>query len=193
MQELFYEESAEIINKKSATTKYNIFKTISIVSYVLCIIWAVIILTIYPLSGNVLVDLIGILFPFLAFLPVGIIFGKTKNRYYTEYDYTFVTGSIRISKVIKNYKRKFLLKFETSAIEKMGKYGSKTYMKYESMPGINKLILTSNYQAAEGKDFYYLTINHNGMKKLLVFECSELLMVNILKFSNKTIVEEDFK
>ena len=59
--------------------------------------------------------------------------------------------------------------------------------------GIKKLILTSNYTATDGKEFYYLVVNVEGDKKLLVMECSETFMVNILKFANKSIIEEDFK
>lgn len=193
MREIFYEESAEIQNKKSASTKYNIFKVLSIVSYVLFVLWCVIVLTIYPLSGNVLVDIIGIILPMLAFLPSGIILGRIKNKFYVEYDYTFVSGSIRFSKIIKNTKRKLIIKFDVSSIEKLGKYGSQTFNKYEAMPGINKLILTSNYEATSGKDFYYLVINYAGAKKLLILECTEIFMVNILKFASKNIIEEDFK
>ena len=193
MKEVFYEESAEIQNKKSATIKFNLVKTCSIVSYVFLVIWCVIVLTVYPLSGSVLVDLIGILLPMLAFIPSGIIFGRLKNRFYIEYDYTFVSGSLRISKIIKNVKRKAVVNFDVSSIEKLGKYGSNTYTKYEIMPGINKLFLTSNTESAEGKEFYYLVVNYSGDKKLLILECTETLMVNILKFANKTIIEEDFK
>ncbi len=192
MQEVFYEETAEIQNKKSATTKFNIFSAMSVVSFFLCVVWAILVLTVYELSGNFLIDFIGILLPLLAFLIVGILFSQLKNRFYAEYDYTFVTGSVRISKVIKNTKRRLLLVFDTVIIEKMGKYGSNTYLKYQSMPGINKLMLTSNDKAAEGKTLYYLVIN-DDVKKLLVLECTEIFMVNILKFSNKSIVEEDFK
>ena len=60
------------------------------------------------------------------------------------------------------------------------------------MQGISKLILTSNYTASEGKDFYYIVANVDGDKKLLVLECTEMLIVNILKFSSKTILDEDY-
>jgi hypothetical protein len=61
------------------------------------------------------------------------------------------------------------------------------------MPGVSKVFLTSNVVASEGKDFYYLLVNTDLGKKLLVFECTELFMVNVLKFSNRSILEEDYK
>ena len=60
------------------------------------------------------------------------------------------------------------------------------------MPGVTKMIFTSNYTATEGKDFYYIVANVDGDKKLMIFECTELFIVNILKFSNKTVLEEEF-
>lgn len=193
MREIFYEESAEIQNRKSASTKYNIFKTVSIVSYVLLALWFLIVFIAYDFSGNIIIHLVIVLVPAIMFFLSGFLVGRLKNRFYVDYDYTFVTGSIRIAKIIKNYKRRGIIKFDCSNIEKLGKYASGTYNKYERMPGIKKLILTSNYTATDGKEFYYLVVNVEGDKKLLVMECSETFMVNILKFANKSIIEEDFK
>ena len=127
------------------------------------------------------------------FLATGIILGILKNRFYVEYDYTFVTGSIRFSKVIKNAKRKFIVKFECSDIEKIGKVGSGTFSKYYKMPGVTAKILTSNPNPAEKKDFYYIVANTNGDKVIYILECTEMFMVQVLKFSNRLVLEEDFK
>jgi len=193
MQEIFYEESAEIQNRKSASAKYNIFKTLSIFSYVLMALWFIIVFVAYNFAGNIIIHLIIVLTPFILFFLTGFFLGRMKNKFYIDYDYTFVSGSVRIAKIIKNIKRRLLLTFETRDIEKLGKYGSDTFLKYDKTPGITKLILTSNYTPADGKDFYYLVINNNATKKLLILECTETFMVNILRFSSKSIVEEDYK
>jgi hypothetical protein len=192
MKEIFYEESATVQNEKSESTKYYIFKSLSVASYVLMVLWIMFIFIAPILTGNTIFDIIFIVVPIILFLTSGILFGKFKNRFYIDYDYTFVTGSIRVAKVIKNIKRKFILKFESSSIEKIGKYGSNTFEKYSSMPGVTKHVFTSNYTADTGKDFYYIVANVDGDKKLMVFECTELFIVNILKFSNKSVLEEEF-
>lgn len=192
MQEVFYEESARIQNEKSATRKYNIIKTFSILSYIVCGIWLFLSFNFYGLTTVWFIDLLFILIPFVMFLSSGIILGKLKNKFYIEYDYTFVTGELRISKVIKNIKRKFLLKFDVKSIEKLGFYGNETYTKYEKMPGVNKLILTSNVSPSDGKDFYYIVVHVQDGKKLLIIECTENLLVNIIKFSNKSVLDEQF-
>ena len=149
----------------------------------------------FPLGegSQIIISVILILIPSILFIVTGIIFGKVKNRFCVEYDYTFVSGSIRFSKVIKNSKRKFIVKFECSDIEKIGKLGSETFEKYYIMPGVSKKILTGNSSAMENKDFYYLVVNVDGDKCIYVIECTETFLINILKFTSKRILEEDFK
>ena len=45
---------------------------------------------------------------------------------------------------------------------------------------------------AENKSFYYIVAVVDSDRKLMVFECTETFIVNILKFSNKTVLEEEF-
>ena len=194
MQEVFYEEAAIIQDEKAAKIKYNVFKGLSIFSYVLMAVWIIVVFYGFEFGkGSILLNIIFALIPLGVFFASGFVLGRMKNKFYVDYDYTVVSGSVRFAKVIKNIKRRFIDKFECSDIEKLGKYGSDTYNKYEMAPGIIKQVLTSNMSPCEGKDFYYLVVNVSGFKKLYVLECSETFMVNILKFAKKTIVEEDFK
>lgn len=192
MQEVFYEESAIMQNTASAKTKYYIFKTFSIISYVFAVIWLIFAFNLFPLEGNVLINLLLALIPFAIFLVSGIIFGRFKDKFYVDYDYTFVTGSVRISKVIKNVKRRKVLNFDTSNVEKIGKFDSATYKRYLSMPNKKLLILTSNFEPASGKGFYYIAVNVAGQKYLLVLECTETFLMNFLRFNGKLVFEDDF-
>lgn len=199
MIEVFYEESAKTIDTKSASRKFYIFKILSIISYVLVAVWLCIIFIGFDFrvfNSSALAIVISLLIhilPLVFFIASGIFLGRFKNRFYVDYDYTFVSGSIRISKVIKNCKRKSLLVFEAKDIETLGKVGSETYEKYENTPGIKPLVLTSNDTPAEGKAFYYLIAGIDGEKKLLILECTELFMVNILKFTSRSVLEKDYK
>ena len=192
MQELFYEETAAITNAGPAKTKYYIIKTFSVMSYVIAIAWLLINVLIFPLEGNVLLNILFVAIPFALFLALGIFLGRIKDKFYVDYDYTFVTGSIRFSRVIKNVKRKSVLAFDTHNIETIGRYGSNTFGRYANMPNKKQIYLTSNVEPAEGKDFYYMVVNVNGQKYFLILECSELFLVNILKFTGKLVFEDDF-
>jgi hypothetical protein len=190
--EVFYEESSKVQSKKSSLFKYNLLKIFSIISYVVAGAWFFLILYIYPFGeGNLLINIIITLLPFLIFIMCGIITGLLKNRFYIDYDYTFISGEVRISKVIKEIKRVNLLTFQCLDIEKIGRYGSTTFDRYESTPGINKKIFSSNEIAEDGKEFFYIVVNSNG-KNLFVFECTETFISNVLKFSKRNVLEEDY-
>jgi len=190
--EVFYEESSKVQSRKSSSIKYYLIKTLSVLSYIIAGVWAFLILYLYPFGeGNILVNIVITLLPFLIFIMCGIIMGIIKNKFYIDYDYTFISGEVRISKVIKEIKRINVLEFQCDDIEKVGKFDSATYQRYESMPGISKKIFTSNNVAEDDKDFYYIVVNSNG-KNLFIFECSETFISNVLKFSKRNVLEEDF-
>ena len=130
--------------------------------------------------------------PVIIFIVLGIVSGLIKNRFYIDYDYTFISGEVRISKVIKEIKRYDVLSFDTKNIEKIGKYDSQTYKKYDNTPGITKKIFTSNTVAEDEKDFFYMVVNKDG-KNLYIFECTEKFITSVLKFSNRNVIEEDYK
>ena len=194
MQEVFYEETSLLNKEKTALGKYRLLNIFSIASYVMAGIVALMFFYFYDIENfNLLVFAVSALLPFALFLFFGIMLGRIKNTMFVDYDYTYVSGSIRISKVIRRIKRKNILKFETSDIVQRGKYGSETYLKIEKMPGVKKMILTGNQTPSEGNDFFYLQVNTEGVNKLLVFDCSEKFMATILRYSNKTILEKDYK
>ena len=192
MNEVLYEETVLIKNFKSAKFKYNFINALSLISYSFTLFWIWIYLTSFAYV-NTLVNILCFVIPEVIFISIGILIGKFKNRFYQEYDYAFISGTIRLAKVINSVKRKFLFEFNCSDIEMLGIYDSETYNKYEQMPGVNKQILTPNDTPAEGKDFYYLVVNLNAEKMLLIFECTKTLILNILKFSKKTILEKELR
>ena len=171
MQEIFYEETATIVNEEKAAKKYNLFKIISKICYLIFAFYLIVqVLFFVPNQKNVLLSFVVAFFPVALFLTAGILFGKYKNTLYIEYDYTFVSGSVRVAKVIKHTKRSSVINFETYNIEKLGRYNSPTYKRYELLTGIEKQILTQNLIPMDNKDFYYIVVNAGGQKNLLVFD-----------------------
>ena len=192
MQEVFYEESSILENRKSEKVKYNILKVFSVISWAMTVIWCVLAFYFYQFVGDLLQNIIAIVVPLAAFIASGVVLGRLKNRFCIDYDYTFVTGSVRFSKVINNIKRKNIINFDTKSIEKIGKYGSESYKRFETMPGIKKLILTSNTEPQENKDLYYLTVTNSGQKFLLILECTEVFISHLIRFSSRTALEDGF-
>lgn len=192
MQEVFYEETALTQNVKSSSTKYYIFKTLSLISYAIALIWLIFAISFFPSEGNILINILFAAIPAAMFIGSGFFFGRIKDKFYVDYDYTFITGSIRFSKVIKNVKRKKVLVFDVKNIEKIGKIDSSSYAKYSAMPEKKRVILTSNIEPAEGKDFYYMVVNAESQKYLFILECTETFLTNIYRFTGKIVFDDEF-
>ncbi len=200
MREDLYEESAEIVNKKSEKTKYVIMEVLSYFFWCVFAFIGFFLINFFNFGvfyqGNALYIiqyLLENLLPLIVSLISAILFSKLKFRFYVEYDYIFVSGNIRISKVINSKKRLFLMSFESKEIEKIGKVGSNTFEAYNSDKNVKKQFLTSNDTPISGKDFYYIVINIDSVKNLLIFECTEKMIGVIYSYSLRTVLEKDFK
>jgi hypothetical protein len=85
-----------------------------------------------------------------------------------------------------------LHQFECSDIAKIGKYGSDSFIKIKGVPDVNLSICTINTVPYENKHFYYFYIINGSKRKLIIVECTEEFLVNILKFTGKKVLEENF-
>lgn len=198
MPDVFYEETAACNDVSKERKKYYTFKTLNIFFIVLTVLWGLIVFFSYDFSviaqGIVILNIIFLILPFLSGIGFALMFNMLKNKHSLDYDYVFVSGSIRISKVINNVKRKNLYKFETDHIEKIGKFGSESSCRYEKSPNVKTVILTSNNTPADGKTFYYMAVNGVEQKKLLlIFECTNLFIANVMKFTKSYVLEKETK
>ena len=116
---------------------------------------------------------------------------KIKARLNVSYDYCFVSGELRVSKVVNINKRKLITRFDCTEIIQIGDIDNSSYERLRSDPTTKEVVCTSNTEASEGKFFMYILINDNG-KKLYLLECKEQMLVNILKFANRSVLESDY-
>ena len=83
-----------------------------------------------------------------------------------------------------------MLVFEAKEAEHVGKIGSETFEKWYSSPGIKKIYATPNKYIEDG---FYVVATVNGIKYLVLFECKEEYLVNLVNFTGKTVIEKDYK
>ena len=183
--DVFYEESAVARDSVKASRKYkalnitsNVFLAIGIIA--LCFIMYI------PLDA-----IIGWLFICSWFFVCWFVFFKFKNRFNVSYDYAFVSGELRIAKVINVNKRKLVARIQAEDIIQLGDVDNSAYDTLSADPNTKNVFCTSNSLPAEGKFFMYILANNNG-KNLYVLECREELLVNILKFVKRTTLESDY-
>ena len=98
-----------------------------------------------------------------------------------SYDYTFVSGSLRIAKVLKDVKRKPVISIECENITVMDKVSSPAFDRYSSMGG-KKLIATPNTDN-EDDQLWFAFFKQEGQQYFLIFEPSEVLRVHIKRYS----------
>lgn len=201
MQEVFYEESVSVHNEKPVRFRYRLFTIFGILFFLsaalaLLFLWG---LMFTPVGEDVELDVKTILLSMLPYvimfvimLAGGIFLFVKRHSFYVSFDYTFVSGELRISKVLHGRKRKLLYRISDEKYIKIGRVGSESYKKLKSSPDVKEDILTPNEEAAEDKEFYYIQAATNVGKKLLVLECRQELLANILRYTRRNLLESEF-
>lgn len=201
MQEVFYEESVSIYNEKSAKFRYTLFTVfgwLCIVSMLFSLlnIWGLFYTPIDPDQGidvkSVLIGMIPWAIMLVLSIVGAVLFFKKRHSFYLSYDYTFISGELRLSKVFHGRKRKLLYRLSDDKLVKIGRVGSESYKKLKASPDMKEDILTPNEEAAEDKEFYYIQAVTNVGKRILVLECRQELLATILRYTRKNLLESEF-
>lgn len=196
--DVFYEESAVFSNAIKAEKKYKIINIISyffLVIWVMCLLLGVNFLPGFFVSGEGRDKTIAWCLLFLwnavSFFFVWFLLARWKKRINVSYDYCFVSGELRISKVFNINKRKLITRFDCAEILQIGDVDNAGFARLKSDPTTKTVFCTSNDMPADDKFFMYILINDNG-KKLYVLECRETLLIQILNFAPRSVLESDY-
>ncbi len=193
MKEVFYEESALNQKQKSEKIKYNTCVIFAGILFAFAIIWFAGTILSVRVGKELLWDLIeATLLPIISVVG-GLLLLKFKNSFCIDYDYTFTSGTLSFAKVINNKKRKLMFKFESSDIEKVGRVGSKDFSTILEQQGVDVYVLTANEDAAAGKELFYILTPIETRKTVIVLECTQQFIANIVKYCGKRIIEEGYK
>ncbi|MBQ8284409.1 MAG: hypothetical protein IJX75_04880 [Clostridia bacterium] len=196
--DVFYEESAIVHNAKKGEKKYKIFHILSMIFLVVGILFVFPTIMFIPIGGGdaeakatAVTLFVFFCSQTLLFFGLWFLLYKWKSTINVSYDYCFVTGELRISKVFNVNKRRLITRFNTEEILQIGDIENSSYERLKSDPMTKEVICTSNEEPAEGKFFMYILVNDGG-KKLYILECRELMLMNILKFAKRSALENDY-
>lgn len=187
--DVFYEESSVADNAKKRGKKYKIINFFSICFLALAIFTLFLILYV-PLEGG-FGNVVFVVMQSLFFFGIWFLLRKWKMNVNVSYDYSFVSGELRISKVINVNKRKLIARFDCAEIIQVGDSDAPSFERFRGTPGVKTVFCTSNYEAADDKFFMYIYVEYSG-KKLFVLECREALLVIMLKFMKRTTLDHDY-
>ena len=173
--DVLYEESAVNQKSKKAEKKYKILNVISWIVFALGIFCALIFFTLclpYFLTSmdsappeDVSVEDwqgqiaggrgmgIFIIMQFVFFALVWIMLYMLKKRVNISYDYTFVSGELRIAKVFNINRRKLVVRIDAAEILQLGDVDNESYDRLRADPGIKQEVVTPNEEPSEGKFF----------------------------------------
>lgn len=188
--EAFYEESSIAANAQKGAKKYKIYSFCSYFFLALVIFTAFFVFTFVPVKDNV-GGLIMSAATILLFLGFWFFFNRLRANANLSYDYCFVSGELRISKVVNINRRRLVAKFDVESILQIGDADSPSFDRFFADPASKNVVCTSNDVPAEGKFFMYILAEYDG-KKLFVLECREALLMNIMKFAKRSALDHDY-
>lgn len=196
----FYEESAVNLNEKKQNTIYSIFHGVQILFVALAFIWGLFFMGFLPLPNaeqgvtfaQILPDWIFFFMVLLLFISFAVVCSILKKRYNVSFDYVCVSGELRISKVFNGKKRKLICRLDPADIIQVGDMDGNSYNRLMKMPGIKEVVCTPNYTAASGKFFMYVLANADGAKKIFLLECRENLLINMMQFLRRDVLDRDY-
>lgn len=124
----------------------------------------------------------------VIFYTLYIVLRIKKHNYLVDYDYTFISGELRIAKVLNGLKRKPVAKIDCRDISVLGKRDSDKFLRHKSTPGVKTIIATPNEYADGNEDnLYFIVCRYKGEQCIIVFEPSANMLINIKKFTPRTV------
>lgn len=176
MKEVLYEESANPVNLKFQKVIFVIYSVL---------IWIFGILD-FIVIFFFTADWLSIIFLTLSLVAFWIL----RRKIYYCVDLVFITGQTRIIKVV-NYKfRRKMMVFDYGDVIQVGKIGSESFEKIYATPKLKKVYATPNKYISEG---YYVYLAQEGVNYLVILECKEDYLINLVNFAGRKIIEKDYK
>lgn len=189
--EAFYEESSIASNAKRGGKKYKIWSCFSYIFLGLGLIAILLTFLSIPTEGGLTGDFILSFSSAVLLMGFWFFFYRLRSKCNVSYDYCFVSGELRISRVININKRRLVAKFDVADILQIGDVDSSSFDRFYADPTSKNVFCTSNDEAADGKFFMYILAEYDG-KKLFILECRETLLMNIMRFAKRTVLDSDY-
>lgn len=196
--DVLYEESAVAKNTDKQARRWVVLNFLSYGALALMIILGYFTILFIPVGSpqeegyaSAVLFFVFFLLNFLLVSGFWAVLFFWKRRTNVSYDYVFVSGELRITKVFHNNKRKLITKFDCEEILQIGDADSDSCGRLCQDPNVKTIRFTSNDEAAEGKFFMYILVNDGG-KKVYMLECRETLLMHIMRFANRSALASDY-
>ena len=105
----------------------------------------------------------------LAMIGIAVLLYLKKDELRIEYEYTFTNGTLDVSKVMNNSKRKYLAEIPLKIVESCGSVTHPSFQRYLN----DKTLKKHNWFLNRDNDLIYLFFTKNGVRHLTVIEPSQ--------------------
>lgn len=185
MKDDLYESTAAPQNLKAQKAFYAFY---NVLFTICCVAAFLIVFLIFSIDIQAIPALLVLLSLVVVFAVICYVIRRKLLLYF---DYTYISGEVRIIRVINGKTRRKFLIVQCKDIYKLGKVGSGTFEKLRATPGIKRKIATPNGMGAQNQ-LYYLAAKCTGENTLIILECEEELLSYIVNYSGRSIIEEDY-
>ena len=171
----FLEQTAVRTKKGIYTFLYYIALVLMGVFGVLALISLTNVVGIHPETEKMMFNLpsliIAVVFGGLAFLLF-----RAKDECRVEYDYTFTNGTLDISKVMNDRRRRYLCSLETKEVLSCGPASGPAFQKALNEPGVKR----HNWFVNREAKLTYFYFQKKGVKHLAVLELNDA-MISVIR------------
>lgn len=108
----------------------------------------------------------------LVFLGLAVLIWWKKDTLRVEYEYTFTNGTLDVSMVLNNSKRRYLTELQLKTVESAGLVTHASFNRYLSDKSIKK----HNWFLNRDNNLVYFFFSKNNQKHLMVIEPSEEML-----------------
>ena len=105
----------------------------------------------------------------LAMIGLAVLMYFRKDNLRVEYEYTFTNGTLDVSQVLNNSKRKYLAEIPLKIVDSCGSVQHQSFQKFLN----DKMIKRHNWFLNRDNDLVYLYFTKNGVRHLAVIEPSQ--------------------
>ena len=182
MRDDFYECSVAPEREGFQRTIYTIYSVV----FVLTLIFFFITFFAWTMLGDT-----GFILLFATSLICAVVVFLLRRKLCLYFDYTYISGELRLIKVINGKTRRKFLIFDCKQISQIGKVGSDYFSKLKESGQYKLKIATPNGLYANSQ-LYYVAATIENEQILIILECEEKLLSYIVSTRGKSIIEKDY-
>lgn len=138
-----------------------------------------------PETGGIRFSLINLLFT-LAFGGAAFGLWRLSDNCRVEYDYTFTNGTLDVSRVMNNKRRKYLTALEMKDVIRCGPATGPAFQKTLNEPGVKR----HNWFVNREANLYFFYFQKKGQKHVIILELNQE-MIDMIRSKKKGYLPRD--